>query len=152
MTEPLQRNTLLLAVAQLTKAGLKIIAAAIYACFAASFFSGIVLFIPFLFFGGFVVLFIFFVTSFVMGLPAFLMVGVPVLHWIPALKSARPRDAALAGAVSAAIVDCYIYWAGFFPDLTRSSKSAPLFFGSTIVWAAFAGWLYQRARKHPKTT
>lgn len=49
MTEPLQRNTLLLTVAQLTKAGLKIIAAAIYACFAASFFSGIVLFIPFLF-------------------------------------------------------------------------------------------------------
>ncbi len=81
MTEPLQRNTLLLAMAQLTKAGLKIIAASIYACFAASFFSGIVLFIPFLFFGGFVVLFIFFVTSFVMELPAFLMVGVPVLHW-----------------------------------------------------------------------
>lgn len=115
MTGPLQHNTRFLAMAQLMKAGLKIIAASIYACFAASFFSGIVLFIPFLFFCGFVVLFIFFVTSFVMGLPAFLMVGVPVLHWIPALKSARPREAALAGAVSAAIVDCYILLGWLFP-------------------------------------
>ncbi|WOB51883.1 hypothetical protein NYR97_07875 [Xanthomonas hydrangeae] len=153
MTRPLQRTALLPAMARMAKAGLKILAVSIYACLTASVFSGIILFIVALIFGGADaagggLLSGFFGISFVMGLPVFLVVGVPVLHLIPRLKHAHPRYAALAGAISAAIVDCCLYWLGNSPELTHSSW-ATLFFGSTIVWAAFAGGLYQYTRKLP---
>ncbi|MBB4133388.1 hypothetical protein GGR62_004219 [Xanthomonas campestris] len=150
MTEPLQRKALLPAMTQGAKVGLKILAVSIYACLAASVFSGTSLFIGLLFIGnsdmeGSITV-IFFATSFVLGLPAFLALGVPVLHLTPRLKYARPRYAALAGAISAAIIDCCLYLLGTSQELTHSSW-APLFFGSTILWAAFAGGLYQYTRK-----
>lgn len=131
---------------------MKILAVSIYACLAASVFSGIILFIMALVFGGADaaggLLSGFFVISFVLGLPAFLVLGVPLLHLTPRLKLARPRYAALAGAINAAIIDCCLYLFGNFSELTHSSW-ATLFFASTIVWAAFAGGLYQYTRKLP---
>lgn len=152
MTGPVQRKALLPAMAQVAKAGLKILAVSIYACLAASVFSGIILFIVVSFFGDAAdaasLLSIFFVVSFVMGLPVFLVLGVPLLHVIPGLSHTHPRYAALAGAISAAIVDYCLYLIGNFRELTHSSW-APMFFGSTIIWAACAGWLYQYTRKLP---
>ncbi len=139
--------------AQVAKAGLKILAVSIYASLTASIFSSFILFTMAVFFGDAdsagSLLSGFFVISFVMGLPAFLVLGVPVLHLIPRLKHARPRYAALAGAISAAIVDCWLYLFGHVPELTDSLRAATIFFGSTIVWAAFAGLLYQYTRKSP---
>ncbi|MEA9554584.1 hypothetical protein VC273_01175 [Xanthomonas nasturtii] len=40
---------------------------------------------------------IFPLLSFILGLPAFLVLAVPALHLLPWLKHARPRTAALVG-------------------------------------------------------
>lgn len=85
--------------------------------------------------------------SFILGLPAFLVLAVPALHLLPWLKHAHPRTAALVGAGSAPIVGFCLYLLGYLPEITYSERIARLFFAAIALWAAIASWLYQYTRK-----
>ncbi len=73
-----------------------------------------------------------------MGLPVFVLWGVPILQLMSALKLERPWHAGLAGAITAMTVNGCVYL-----EHSEGSWSSMVYLVSTSLWAALAGWVYR---------
>ncbi|WP_153066200.1 hypothetical protein [Xanthomonas arboricola] len=87
------------------------------------------------------------IVSFMFGSPAFFALGIPMLHFFPKLKNARPRNAGLIGAALAGFTAAALTGLNYLSDPSDTAASMFIFVIPPTLWAGVASCIYQRTKQ-----